>query len=99
MVVDNNKKLVKPKLVNIRKGGHGGNPGPGRPPKTPPTSTPAMVPKGTTAVPSTKANSGSTITPNNNKWILPPPPIPKMSQITITNNSENSVNSTLLSFL
>ena len=101
MVVDNNKKLVKPKLVNIRKGGHGGNPGPGRPPKTPPTnnSTPSMVPKGTTTavLPSTKANSSSTITPNNNKWILPPPPIPKMSQITITsNNSENSVNSTIM---
>ena len=35
MVVENNKKLVKPKLVNIKKGGGFGNhPGPGRPPKT-----------------------------------------------------------------
>ena len=86
MVVENNKKLVKPKLVNIKKGGGFGNhPGPGRPPKNPKTTTPATT-------------TTRTI-PNNNKWILPPPPIPKMSQITtISNNSsvveENSVNST-----
>ena len=86
MVVENNKKLVKPKLVNIKKGGGFGNhPGPGRPPKNPKTTTPTTT-------------TTKTI-PNNNKWILPPPPIPKMSQITtISNNSsvveENSVNST-----
>ena len=86
MVVENNKKPVKPKLVNIKKGGGFGNhPGPGRPPKNPKTTTPTTT-------------TTKTI-PNNNKWILPPPPIPKMSQITtISNNSsiveENSVNST-----
>ena len=86
MVVENNKKLVKSKLVNIKKGGGFGNhPGPGRPPKNPKTTTPTTT-------------TTKTI-PNNNKWILPPPPIPKMSQITtISNNSsvveENSVNST-----
>ena len=84
MVVDNNKKLVKPKLVNIKKGGgFGNNPGPGRPPKNPKNTSPTTPTTTTT----------SRTTPNNNKWILPPPPIPKMSQITTISekSDENSV--------